>query len=66
MSGEVLGGVVMVVGLNFASGICKQQQSCHRGHQRRPGANDQIIAGLSHPFLGMGPGPMELGKLAAF
>ena len=22
--------------------------------------------GLSHPFLGMGPGPMELGKLAAF
>ena len=25
-----------------------------------------IAAGLSHPFLGMGPGPMELGKLAAF
>ena len=24
------------------------------------------IAGLSHPFLGMGPGPLELGKLAAF
>ena len=24
------------------------------------------LAGLSHPFLGMGPGPMELGKLAAF
>ena len=24
------------------------------------------ITGLSHPFLGMGPGPMELGKLAAF
>ena len=23
-------------------------------------------SGLSHPFLGMGPGPMELGKLAAF
>ena len=22
--------------------------------------------GLSHPFLGMGPGPTELGKLAAF
>ena len=25
-----------------------------------------LIAGLSHPFLGMGPGPMEFGKLAAF
>ena len=24
------------------------------------------IAGLSHPFLGMGLGPMELGKLAWF
>ena len=22
--------------------------------------------GLSHPFLGMGPGPIELGKFAAF
>ena len=22
------------------------------------------ISGLSHPFLGMGPGPMELRKLA--
>ena len=30
---------------------------------------DQVryfLAGLSHPFLGMGPGPLELGKLAAF
>ena len=26
----------------------------------------KVKAGLSHPFLGMGPGPMELGKLAAF
>ena len=25
-----------------------------------------LWTGLSHPFLGMGPGPMELGKLAAF
>ena len=25
-----------------------------------------IIAGLSHPFLGMGPGPLELGKIASF
>ena len=25
-----------------------------------------LITGLSHPFLGMGPGPLELGKLAAF
>ena len=25
-----------------------------------------LVSGLSHPFLGMGPGPMELGKLAAF
>ena len=24
------------------------------------------LPGLSHPFLGMGQGPMELGKLAAF
>ena len=24
------------------------------------------LPGLSHPFLGMGPGPMEFGKLAAF
>ena len=24
------------------------------------------IAGLSHPFLGMGPGPLELGKIASF
>ena len=23
-------------------------------------------SGLSHTFLGMGPGPMELGKFAAF
>ena len=23
-----------------------------------------VLAGLSHPFLGMGPGPMGLGKLA--
>ena len=23
-------------------------------------------AGLSHPFLGMGPGPLELGKIASF
>ena len=22
--------------------------------------------GLSHPFLGMGPGPLELGKIASF
>ena len=26
----------------------------------------KLFSGLSHPFLGMGPGPMELGKLAAF
>ena len=25
-----------------------------------------LTSGLSNPFLGMGPGPMELGKLAAF
>ena len=25
-----------------------------------------VCAGLSHPFLGMGPGPIELGKFAAF
>ena len=25
-----------------------------------------LKTGLSHPFLGMGPGPMELGKFAAF
>ena len=25
-----------------------------------------IHAGLSHPFLGMGPGPLELGKIASF
>ena len=25
-----------------------------------------IYAGLSHPFLGMGPGPLELGKIASF
>ena len=24
------------------------------------------LPGLSHPFLGMGPGPIELGKFAAF
>ena len=24
------------------------------------------ISGFSHPFLGMGPGPMELGKLVLF
>ena len=27
---------------------------------------EQNKSGLSHPFLGMGPEPMELGKLAAF
>ena len=25
-----------------------------------------FMSGLSHPFLGMGPGPIELGKFAAF
>ena len=24
------------------------------------------LSGLSHPFLGMGPGPLELGKISAF
>ena len=24
------------------------------------------MTGLSHPFLGMGPGPLELGKIASF
>ena len=24
------------------------------------------LSGLSHPFLGMGPGPLELGKIALF
>ena len=24
------------------------------------------MAGLSQPFLGMGPGPLELGKIASF
>ena len=25
-----------------------------------------LLPGLSHPFWGIGPGPLELGKLAAF
>ena len=25
-----------------------------------------FITGLSHPFLRMGPGPLELGKIASF
>ena len=25
-----------------------------------------MSTGLSHPFLGMGPGPLELGKIASF
>ena len=29
-------------------------------------ATDKHKSGLSHPFLEMGPGPMELGKLAHF
>ena len=29
-------------------------------------SNIALETGLSHPFLGMGPGPLELGKLAAF
>ena len=44
MSGEVLGGIV--VGLNFASGTCEQQQSCHRGTSAETvgvRANDQVI-----------------------
>ena len=24
------------------------------------------MSGLSHSFLGMGPGPLELGKIASF
>ena len=28
--------------------------------------DDYKYSGLSHPFLGMGPRPMELGKLAVF
>ena len=27
------------------------------------GMESHPLSGLSHPFLGMGPGPMELGKL---
>ena len=27
---------------------------------------EKYRSGLSHPFLVMGPGPLELGKLAAF
>ena len=30
------------------------------------GHNSVKNAGLSHPFLGMGPGPLELGKIASF
>ena len=26
----------------------------------------RAATGLSHPFLGMGPGPLELGKIASF
>ena len=26
----------------------------------------ETLTGLSHPFLGMGPGPLELGKIASF
>ena len=25
-----------------------------------------VFAGLSHSFLGMGPGPLELGKIGSF
>ena len=28
--------------------------------------NGHENAGLSHPFLGMGPGPLDLGKIVSF
>ena len=33
---------------------------------RGPESDYQKKAGLSHSFLGMGPGPLELGKIASF
>ena len=47
-------------------------------HSRQNGGDDcvnrrtraryfqQTLSGLSHPFLGMGPGPLELGKIVPF
>ena len=31
-----------------------------------PTINADPLPGLSHSFLGMGPGPLELGKIASF
>ena len=28
--------------------------------------HEGVHTGLSHPFLGMGPGPLELGRIASF
>ena len=33
---------------------------------QNPVVQNQQHPGLSHPFLGMGPGPLELGKIASF
>ena len=49
--------------------------SRERVYASREGSDETVLThrlirafspGLSHPFLGMGPGPTELGKLAAF
>ena len=47
------------------------RNSARKSHRRtriicQKRGSAKILTGLSHLFLGMGPGPTELGKLAAF
>ena len=39
--------------------------SCSQMLRKNPAKHKKYPAGLSHPFLGIGPGPTELGNLAA-
>ena len=36
------------------------------GKHQLPSQTGPLPPGLSHPFLGMGPGPLQLGKITSF
>ena len=55
----------MFLKLDFSNYSSMKILSDHQSQEAKM-TDDQLHAGLSHPFLGMGPGPLELGKLAVF
>ena len=55
LSRTVVNSIVAVVTNLWCLFIYNSRGACHT-----------VYAGLSHPFLGMGPGPLELGKIGSF